>query len=95
MMCFQIYIATIVLTYFPYVFVFQITTSILLGFLVFEDLPLTLIVTCLASNVAYYFVMETFPYTQLASPSLLLSGGQYRIKIQLTFYLSVNNHIVI
>jgi uncharacterized protein YacL len=49
------------------------TTLVLLGFLVFEDLPLMLVGCCLASNLMYYLMMQTFPFTQLMSPSFILS----------------------
>ena len=49
---------------------------ILLGLLLFEDLPWTLLSSCLASNVAYYFVLQTFPFTQLTSPSFITSLGE-------------------
>jgi len=49
------------------------TTLVLLGFLVFEDLPWLLIGCCLVSNACYYSIMSTFPYTQLLSPDFILS----------------------
>ena len=55
----------------------QGTTAILLGLLFFEDLPLTLVSCSLITNVMYYFVLQTFPFIQLASPVFLLSVGKY------------------
>lgn len=57
--------------------VLQATTLILLGLLFFEDLPWTLLGSCLASNVAYYFVLQTFPFIQLSSPAFIASLGNF------------------
>lgn len=58
-----------------YFAVLQVTTLTLLGLLFFEDMPWTLLGSCLASNVAYYFVLQTFPFIQLTSPSFISSLG--------------------
>lgn len=49
------------------------TTVIFLGLLLFEDLPLYMIVLGLVGNIAYFFVLQTFPYFELMSPAFLLS----------------------
>ncbi|XP_062578148.1 protein TEX261-like [Saccostrea cucullata] len=49
------------------------TTVIFLGLLLFEDLPLYMIVLGLVGNIAYFFVLQTFPYFELMSPSFLFS----------------------
>jgi len=54
----------------------QATTLILLGLLLFEDMPWTLLISCFASNVAYYFVLQTFPFIQLLSPVFIASIGK-------------------
>lgn len=55
----------------------QATALILIGLLVFEEMPLALIGTCLMTNLMYFFVMETFPLIELTSPKFLLSVGVY------------------
>lgn len=50
------------------------TTLILVGLLVFEELPWSLLVGCLLANLAYYFVLSTFPFIQLTSPSFIFSA---------------------
>ncbi|XP_061171264.1 protein TEX261-like [Saccostrea echinata] len=49
------------------------TTVIFIGLLLFEDLPLYMIVVGLVGNIAYFFVLQTFPYFELMSPSFLMS----------------------
>ncbi|XP_062597961.1 protein TEX261-like [Saccostrea cucullata] len=49
------------------------TTVIFLGLLLFEDLPLYMTVLGLVGNIAYFFVLQTFPYFELMSPSFLFS----------------------
>lgn len=49
------------------------TTLALVGLLLFEDMPWTLLGSCIASNVAYYFVLQTFPFIQLTSPIFIVS----------------------
>jgi len=66
--------------------VLQVTTFTLIGLLLFEDMPWTLLASCLASNVAYYFVLQTFPFIQLTSPVFIASLG---ISILLTEIVSV------
>jgi len=56
--------------------VLQVTTLTLLGLLFFEDMSWTLLGSCLASNVAYYFVLQTFPFIQLTSPVFVVSLGK-------------------
>jgi len=55
----------------------QVTTLVLLGLLLFEEMPWTLLASCFASNVAYYFALQTFPFIQLASPSFIISLGKF------------------
>lgn len=61
------------------------TTVILIGLFVFEELPWSLLGGCLLANLFYYFVLQTFPYTQLASPSFILSVGMIIIDHYLAF----------
>lgn len=49
------------------------TTAVLIGLLVFEDMPWLLLGCCLAANLSYYFVLQTFPFIQLSSPVFILS----------------------
>ena len=55
----------------------QATTLTLVGLLLFEDMPWTLLGSCIASNVAYYFVLQTFPFIQLTSPVFIVSLGKF------------------
>lgn len=47
------------------------TTSIFVGFLLFEDLPLTTIVCGLLGNAAYFLLLQDFPYFVLTSPGFI------------------------
>ncbi|XP_048747041.2 protein TEX261-like [Ostrea edulis] len=49
------------------------TTVIFIGLLLFEDLPLSMTVAGLVGNIAYFFVLQYFPYFELSSPSFLIS----------------------
>ena len=55
----------------------QAITFALVGLLLFEDMPWTLLGSCIASNVAYYFVLQTFPFIQLTSPAFIISLGKF------------------
>jgi len=55
----------------------QLTTITMLGMMLFEEIPWTLLGSCLASNIAYYFVLQTFPFIQLTSPAFISSLGKF------------------
>ena len=56
---------------------FQGTTTTFVGFLLFEDLPLTNIVCGLLGNAAYFLLLQDFPYFVLTSPGFIGSVGKY------------------
>jgi len=65
----------------------QATSFALLGLLLFEEMPWTLLGSCFASNIAYYFVLQTFPFIQLTSPAFVMSlGKSITLNILLQFY---------
>ncbi|KAK3096222.1 hypothetical protein FSP39_024613 [Pinctada imbricata] len=49
------------------------TTIVFIGLLLFEEFPLSMIVVGLLGNIAYFFVLQTFPYFDISSPSFILS----------------------
>ncbi|XP_054263981.1 protein TEX261-like [Macrosteles quadrilineatus] len=49
------------------------TLSIYLGFLLFEDLPTSMIVCGLLAQVAHLLILQTFPYVSLSSPSFIFA----------------------
>jgi len=53
----------------------QVTTLAVVGLMLFEDMPWSLLGSCIASNVAYYFVLQTFPFIQFSSPVFIVSLG--------------------
>ena len=57
-------------------FPFQGTTVIFIGLLLFEDLPLSMVLLGLVGNIAYFFVLQNFPYFEISSPSFLVSIGK-------------------
>ena len=61
------------LVFFP----FQGTTVIFIGLLLFEDLPLSMVLLGLVGNIAYFFVLQNFPFFEISSPSFLVSIGKY------------------
>ena len=42
----------------------------------FEDFPLLIVATGLATCVAYFFVLKTFPFFDLSSPPFIASVGK-------------------
>lgn len=65
----------------------QATSFTLLGLLLFEEMPWTLLGSCFASNIAYYVVLQTFPFIQLTSPAFIMSLGKFiPLNILLKFY---------
>lgn len=67
-----------------------VTTLILMGLLVFEELPWSLLGGCLLANLAYYFVLRTFPFIQLSSPSFILSAVMILVDHYLAFSYFAN-----
>lgn len=49
------------------------TLIILIGHLLFEELPLVLLACCLTSHILYHLVLRSFPYIELTSPWFILS----------------------
>lgn len=48
-----------------------ITTAVYICILLFENFPLLIIVAGLTTNVAYFFVLKTFPFFDLGSPAFI------------------------
>ena len=57
--------------------IFQGTTAVYVGFLLFEEIPLTTIVCGLLGNAAYFFLLQDFPYFVLTSPGFIGSVGKF------------------
>ena len=56
-------------------FLKQATSGIYVAILLFEDLPISLIICGLITNILYYFILQTFPFIELASPTFIASVG--------------------
>ncbi|XP_074642618.1 protein TEX261-like [Tubulanus polymorphus] len=48
------------------------TIGVYVALLLFEDLPLTLIIGGFVANVAHLFILQTFPYIAFTSPSFII-----------------------
>ena len=46
-----------------------------MAILLFEDLPISLIVCGLITNILYYVILQTFPFIELASPTFIALVG--------------------
>ena len=57
--------------------IFQGTTAVYVGFLLFEEIPLTTIVCGLLGNAAYFLLLQDFPYFVLTSPGFIGSVGKF------------------
>lgn len=55
-------------------YIIWVVTGIYVGLLLFEDLPLSLVLTGLATNIVYIGLLTTFPFIELSSPVFILSG---------------------
>lgn len=55
---------------------FQITAGVYILIFLFEDFPLLIVATGLATCVAYFFVLKTFPFFDLSSPPFIASVGK-------------------
>ena len=58
-------------------FLKQATSGIYVAILLFEDLPISLIICGLITNILYYFILQTFPFIELASPTFIASVGMF------------------
>lgn len=50
-----------------------ITLAIHVGFLLFENLPSTMVICGIVAQVAHFCILKTFPYVYITSPSFLVS----------------------
>lgn len=51
----------------------QITLSFYMGFLLFEDFPMSLIICGILSQVAHLLILKTFPFVMIASPAFIVA----------------------
>ncbi|XP_012254639.2 protein TEX261 isoform X1 [Athalia rosae] len=49
------------------------TLAIQVGFLLFENLPLTMVISGIMAQVAHLCILKTFPYVYITSPSFIIS----------------------
>ncbi|XP_015598854.1 protein TEX261 [Cephus cinctus] len=49
------------------------TFFIHLGFLLFENLPTTMVICGVAAQVAHLFILQTFPYVYITSPAFIVA----------------------
>lgn len=51
----------------------QVTLAIHVGFLLFENLPSSMIICGIIAQVAHLLILKTFPYVYIVSPSFIVS----------------------
>ncbi|ESN90709.1 hypothetical protein HELRODRAFT_166413 [Helobdella robusta] len=61
------------------------TALLMVCHIFFEELPTSLLVSCLLSNLMYHLVLQTFPFIQLSSPWFILSFGLLIVEHYLAF----------
>ncbi|XP_064602472.1 protein TEX261-like [Liolophura sinensis] len=62
-----------------------LTIGVFLGLLVFEDLPLSMIITGLAANISYFIQLRNFPYFAVTAPPFIIAVGLLLLNHYLAF----------
>ncbi|KAH3787612.1 protein TEX261-like [Dreissena polymorpha] len=70
-----------------------VTSSVFVGLLLFEELPLSCIIFGLLGNVAFFLLLQNFPYFEISSPGFIGSVVSVLINHYLAFsYFTTNWH---
>ena len=55
---------------------FQAVVAVYVGLLLFETMPLSLLVCGIVAHLLYALVLKTFPFIELTSPHFIVSIGK-------------------